>query len=50
LEQIHPSGNGVQGLDDFSVEISQVNDAYGDSTLYCIKLPSVFFRRNEQHQ
>ena len=48
LEQVHPSGYGVQWLDDLPVEIHQVDEAEGDDTLYQVKPPSVFLSGDEE--
>ena len=48
LEQVHPSGNGIQRLDDFVIKIEQIEQAECDDAFYQIKLPSVFLCSDEQ--
>jgi hypothetical protein len=49
LKQVHPAGNGVQGLDDLPVEINQVNQAEANYPFYQIKAPSVFLRGDVEY-
>ena len=48
LKQVHTTGDGVQGFDDFPIEIKQIDQTERNDAFYQIKPPSVFLCSNEQ--